>query len=255
MKKILLLLLFACTVILTFAQKEWYGGIDIGPKYDLFRVIKMGNSAGNAKLKIIGDVAAIAGLKLGVNLDKKYTFQTGIYKNDYKVKFDLISSKNNLLFDNELVNTLNTYMIPINLMRRYPLSNEKQVFTVGFGFSFLVNEKTDLTGQRQSDIQTVENNGIVIDEMKYRLYKHALAGGIFTGNLFAGLDIALFERMFFSIEVCGRLGLSGNDEFSIDAVETKDIADETTTFKISNNGGAVQFVLGFKYFFKTNTEE
>lgn len=255
MKKVVVIIFIFLNIGNAFAQKEWFGGIDIGPKYDHFRSEKTGNSAGNAKLKIIGDVAAIAGLKLGVNLDKKYTFQTGFYKNDYKVKFDLTSSKDNLLFDNELVNTMNTYMIPINVMRRYPLSNEKQVFIVGCGLSFLVNEKTDFTGQRQSDIQTVESNGIVVDEMQYRLYQHALAGGIFTGNLFAGLDIALFERMFFSIEVCGRLGLSGNDEFRLDAVETKDIAYETTTFKISNNGGAVQCVLGFKYFFRPNVDE
>ena len=255
MKTVAVIILMFLNIYSSFAQKEWYGGIDLGPKYDHFSSTKSGASVGNAKLKIITDVAALAGLKLGVNLDKKYSFQTGIYKNDYKVKFDLTSSKGNLLFDNQLVNTLNAYMIPINIMMRFPMQNQRQVFIIGGGVSLLVNEKTDFTGQRQSEIQTIESNGVIIDEMKYLLYQHALAGSIFTGNLTVGLDIAMFERMFFSFEVCGRLGLSGNDEFRLDAVETKDIAYETTTFKISNKGGAVQCLLGFKYFFKPNADE
>ena len=229
------------------AQKEWYFGLELGPKYDHFSTSRSGSSSSSAKLEIVRDIAATAGAKLGVNVDERYNFELGLYRNNYNVSMAMTSSMGNLLFEKELVNTLNTYMVPLSLNLHFPLANERQVFWFGGGLSLLMSPKTDFIGGYISPTKTLEANGSVVDQMQYNRYQHQLEGSIYTFNITTGLDVAIYENIFLSFNVTGRIGMAGTDSY---LVELNDNSGKAL-YKVSNNGTAIQTCIGFKYFFKT----
>lgn len=229
------------------AQKEWYFGLEIGPKYDHFKTTRSGSASSSAKIEIVKDMAATAGAKIGVNVDNRYNFELGLYRNNYNVGMALTSAKDNLLFEKELVNTLNSYMVPISFNLHFPLANNKQVFWFGGGLSLLLNPKTDFLGGYSSPTKTIESNGTVVDQLQYNRYQHQLEGSIYTFNLTTGLDVAIYENIFLSFNITGRIGIAGNDSY---LVELNDNSGKAL-YKVSNNGTALQTCIGFKYFFKT----
>lgn len=247
------LLIFFTTILWDHAnaQKEWYFGMQLGPKYDHFKKQKSGSSASSAVVDIEQNVGATAGLVAGINLDNKNTFETGIFRNNYVVNLSMTSSLDNRFFEKEVINTLNTYLIPLNFQRNFPLQSGKQVFWVNTGVSLLVGEKTDFTGSFKSETKVLEINGTVVDQMDYVRYSHLLEGSIYTWNLGAGIDISLFENVFLSWNLTGRLGIAGTDQF---LVELNDPAGKAV-YRIFNNGSALQTAVGFKYFMRPDDSE
>lgn len=234
-----------------WAQKEYYFGIQIGPKYDHFSLQKSGSSSSSASIDILGNMGATAGISAGINLDEKNTFETGIFRNNYVVNLAMTSSAGNQFFEKEVINTLNTYLIPLNFQRNFPLHSGKQVFWTGVGLAFLIGEKTDFVGSFKSETKVLEINGTTVDQMEYARYAHLLEGSIFTFNLNAGLDISLFENVFLSWGVAGRLGIAGNDQFLVELSDT----DGKAVYRIRNNGSALQTTVGFKYFMLADSSD
>jgi hypothetical protein len=250
MKNSLISLLFSLALLAANpaqAQKEWYFGMELGPKYDHFKTTRSGTSTSGAKLEVVRDIAATAGAKIGVNVDDRFNFELGLYRNNYNVAMAITSSAGNLLFEKELVNTLNTYMVPLSFNLHFPLANQKQVFWFGGGLSLLLSPKTDFLGAYSSPTKTLEANGSIVDQMQYNRYQHLLEGSIYTFNLTTGLDVAIYENIFLSLNITGRIGIAGTDSY---LVELNDNSGKSL-YKVSNNGTSIQSCFGFKYFFKT----
>jgi hypothetical protein len=250
MKRIYSLLILLWFAEFSYAQKEWYFGMNIGPKYDHFYKQKSGSSASDAKLDIAQSMGATAGIAVGLNMDEKNTFETGLYRNNYVVNLTMTSSLNNQFFDKEVVNTLNNYLVPINFQRNFPLHSGRQVFWAGAGVSLLIGEKTDFTGSFISETKVLETNGTVVDQMGYVRYSHLLEGSIYTFNVNAGLDISMFENVFLSWGVNGRLGIAGTDQFLVELTDPSGKA----VYKISNRGSSIQTTVGFKYFMRSDSK-
>jgi hypothetical protein len=250
MKNSIRIIIFSLTLLVAIpaqAQKEWYFGLEIGPKYDHFKTTRSGSSSSSAKLEVVKDIAATAGAKLGVNVDERYNFELGLYRNNYNVAMAMTSSAGNQFFDKELVNTLNTYMVPLSFNLHFPLANDRQVFWFGGGLSLLLSPKTDFLGGYSSPTKIIEANGSIADQMQYNRYQHQLEGSIYTFNLTTGLDVAIYENIFLSLNFTGRIGMAGTDSYLIELNDNSGKA----LYKISNNGTALQSCIGFKYFFKT----
>lgn len=227
-------------------KKEWYAGFDVGPKFDFYNLFRSKSSASSAHIRLINDVAATAGVRIGVNVDNRYNFETGIYRNNFVVNMQLSSAQGNVLFAKEQVNTLNSYLLPVNFNMHFPVVGSRQVFWVGGGLSMMLNPKTDFTGAYSSPVKTVESNGAITDQLQYNRYQHLLEGSIYTFNLNTGLDVSLFENFFLCLSLTGRLGIAGTDSYQ---VELNDFEGKKALYKISNNGSALQALVGFKYFF------
>lgn len=250
MKNSIITFLFSLAILVSNpaqAQKEWYFGLEIGPKYDHYSTSRSGSSSSSAKLEVVRDIAATAGAKLGVNVDSRFNFELGLYRNNYTVAMALTSSAGNLLFEKELVNTLNTYMVPLSFNLHFPMADQKKVFWFGGGLSLLLSPKTDFLGGYSSPTKTIEANGSTVDQMQYNRYQHQLEGSIYTFNLTTGLDVAIYENIFLSLNITGRIGIAGTDSY---LVELNDNAGKSL-YKVSSNGTALQSCFGFKYFFKT----
>ncbi len=230
------------------AQKEYYFGFSLGPKYDHYSLTKSGSSGGSSEVQIIKDVGAVAGITIGINLDTKNSFEAGIFRNNYVSKFSVKSSAGNTLFDKEVINTLNSYQVPLNFNHRIR-SGEKQIYWFGGGLSLLLNPKTDFLGSYSKTSELTNNNNQVIDKLTYTRYSHKMEGSIYCFNLQTGMDFAVAESIFLSIGLVGRLGIAGSDMFLI---ETED-SEGKGLFKISNNGSSGQILFGFKYFMNGNS--
>jgi hypothetical protein len=87
--------------------------------------------------------------------------------------------------------------------------------------------------------------------MVYVRYSHLLEGSIYTFNVNAGLDISMFENVFLSWGVNGRLGIAGTDQFLVELTDPSGKA----VYKISNRGSSIQTTVGFKYFMRSDSKE
>lgn len=242
MKKIFILLLLSIAFN-GFAQKEYYFGFGIGPKYDHYSLTRSASSVGASEVKIIKDIGAVAGITLGINLDSKNAFELGLFRNNYVSKFSISTSQNNLLFEKEVVNTLNTYLVPLCFNHRIR-SGEKQVFWFGGGLSLLLNPKTEFLGSFSKSNELTDVNNQVIDKLTYTRYQHKMEGSLYSFNVQTGMDFAVAESIFLSVGLTGRLGIAGSDMFLIETEDTEGKA----LFKVSNNGSSAQLIFGFKYF-------
>ena len=159
-----------------FAQNKTYLGFDIGRKYDIYQSIDNGDALYTEPFTC----CPVLGINLGQEINKTFTFETGIYLNSYGGGFGIngigYTGGNNFL----------AYQIPLRLKANLNIIEDKLrlVTTVGYTFAYNLNPGSTGSGSIIST-STSQSSGVMIDssivEYNYNVSQREYYGLLETG--------------------------------------------------------------------------
>ena len=85
-RKIFIILIISFVAQFASGQNDYYIGLDIGPKFDYYRLATGGTRPYHPSIKIYNQMAATFGV-VGWSfiVEERYQVEVGIYKSDYRV--------------------------------------------------------------------------------------------------------------------------------------------------------------------------
>ena len=113
-RKIFIILIISFVAQFASGQNDYYIGLDIGPKFDYYRLATGGTRPYHPSIKIYNQMAATFGVVGGAIVEERYQVEVGIYKSDYRVSVDLLTESGDVYFANTPINTFTSYMVPFN---------------------------------------------------------------------------------------------------------------------------------------------
>ena len=229
------------------AQREYFGGFDIGPKLDLYQLAS-GTKAYMPNMEVMNDMSAVAGLAGGVLVDNKFLIETGIFRSNFKTRLQLFDEIGRNYFYKDPVNTFDAYMIPVHFDFKLNSSNENWQFFAGLGFSTFIGSKISLQGIRVSGEEYIDPDQPELGFMQYTISGNELTGTIMAMNVNFKAWYSLNESLFFAFGVSGRYGTSGESLFDVNLVSPEGTSIRNTVY---SSGNALQANIGFRVFFDT----
>lgn len=211
---LVLMLVFSANQAHTQDVKEFYFGLDLGPKMDIYKHSRSSNQYKNS-VEVIPDIGANAGIIGGMKVNDEFLLEIGLYKNDYKMKLQYTSDQGNIFFRNTLIKTITSVGVPVSFNMKLKRGSPKHQWYVGAGFMPLMNVKTEQDIVFTSVVEEIQDDQRrVTDQLAYTVSEQKLAGSIVTANVSLRYNLMLTERMAFHIMGTARMGVSGRNEFS-----------------------------------------
>ena len=243
----LFILLVGFSVLASAQDKQFFIGLDIGPKFDQYRVESTGSKAYEPNLNISNPLAATFGVLGGIKIEDRIMVEAGIYKSDYRVNIELVAKDGSRHFSNTPINTFTSYMIPFNLnfIKSKQGKYEPQHFIFGTGFSLLARPRLGLEGRFYSVETPLDPLDLTKGLVSYEIYDNNFDADIVLLNLNAAYQYPINEDVNIHVGVNGRIGVAGKNFFKIDQ---KTPSNPTITNTISTSGSSLQLSIGFRYF-------
>lgn len=239
---------------LSLAQNKYYIGLDIGPKFDQYKLATGGSRPYSPSIEIRNQMAATFGVLGGVLMEDKLLFEAGIYKSDYRVHFDIINEQGNAYFYNTPVNTFTSYMIPFNFnfIKTSQGKYEPRHWIFGTGFSLLAGTKLGIRETFTSSPVLVDPLDASKGDISYVISNNGFDAKIIMLNLNLGYQYPINESVNINVSINSKLGIAGNNYFDI----THSTPDNPEVINsIFTTGTSLQFNIGFRYFLREVTED
>ncbi|MFT5725600.1 MAG: hypothetical protein ACI9JN_002726 [Bacteroidia bacterium] len=252
-KKITLALVCCLLSIYSSGQNDFYIGLDIGPKFDQYRLATGGTRPYHPSMKIYNPLAATFGIMGGIMLEDKYQVEIGIYKSDYRVNIDLLTENGDVFFANTPINTFTTYMIPFNFnaVKTWQGTYEPRHFIYGTGFTILAGTKMGLSETFVSPEVPINPLNSSEGSISYVISNNSFDAKIIMLNLNLGYQYPMNESVNINISMNSKIGIAGNNFFDITHKTPKHNAVKNSVY---TTGTSVQFNIGFRYFITEETE-
>ncbi|MBO6518353.1 MAG: hypothetical protein JJ975_17595 [Bacteroidia bacterium] len=254
-KLLILTLLFTCGMhATTRAQNVYYAGLEIGPKFDQYRLASGGNRPYSPSLSVSNQMAATFGILGGVKLEDRLLIEAGIYKSDYRVHIDVINEDGQRYFENTPINTFTSLMIPFNFnfIKTKQGKYEPQHLIIGTGFTLLANTKLGITETFVSPEILVDPFDVSKGTISYTVSNNQFDAKIFMLNLNLGYQYPINDFVNINVSMNTKLGVAGNNYFDI-THRTPDHAQVRNS--VFTSGTSIQFNIGFRYFFIEYVED
>jgi hypothetical protein len=233
--------------LLSAQTNQYYIGLDIGPKFDQYRIENTGAKAYTPNLNITNPMAATFGVLGGVKIEDKIMVEAGIYKSDYRVNIELVAKDGSKHFSNTPINTFTSYMVPfnVNFIKSKQGKYEPQHFIFGTGFSLLARPKLGLTGRFASVASPLDPLDLTKGLVSYEIYDNDFDADLVLLNVNAAYQYPINEDVNIHIGINGKIGVAGKNFFKIDQ---KTPNNPTITNTVSSTGSSIQISIGFRYF-------
>ncbi len=246
MMKHLTLLLFLLPSAVS-AQNSYFFGLDIGPKFDQYKLATGGTRPYDPSINLRNDIGAMFGVSFGVLVEDKLMLESGIYRSNFRAIFDIVNEGGQKYFINTPVNTFTSFMLPFNLNVRKPIGRSEGTYVhLGGGFSTYFGTKRGITEVFYSHAEPVDPENFNKGNIAYIIRDNDFDAQLITLNLHTSFHFPVNEVVSGSMSVTGRLGVAGNNYVDIEHA-TPDYASIKNSFFTSGSG--VQFLFGFRYSF------
>ncbi len=249
-KNVVTILFIFFTSTIANAQKQYYFGIDIGPKFDQYKLVKNSQQAFSPNIKIYNPLAATFGVLGGMMLEEKYQLEAGIYKSDFRVNIDLLTQSGDKFFVNTPINTFTSYMIPINfnVVKTWQGKYEPRHFIFGTGFTILANTKLGIAETFFSPEVPIDPQNSSAGAISYVISDNTIDGGMVMLNLNLAYRYPINESVNISVGMNSKIGVAGTNYFNI-SHSTPNFAPVKN--RLETKGSSVQFNIGFRYFLES----
>lgn len=233
------------------AQNQYYFGLDIGPKYDRYRLATGGTRPYAPSMQVRNDLGAFFGAVGGVILEEKFVMETGIYRSNFRAIFDLINEDGKRYFVNTPVNTFTAFMVPFIFSTRKAIGSSGTTFLhLGGGISTLIGSKMGITEVFYSHAEPIDPEDLSKGNIAYTILENTFNAKILTANLNASLFYPVNESVAAILTFSGRVGVAGNNYVDIEHF-TPDHQNVKNTIYTTGTGFQIQF--GFRYFLRSET--
>ena len=187
MKKLLtIILLFSSSLLV--AQNLHYFKINIGPKYESYKV------SGNEKVNALFHMDAGASIYLGKRFTENVYAEVGLLKNDYSAKFDVttmgLGSREYRWFYQDLYPTFSSTQVALNVGWRQPYS-QKISFYGSAGFQLFLSKKLRREGSQQHTRESTEE----VNGVKETIDLYTFSNGFEEGNVLFRADLGTFIKV------------------------------------------------------------
>lgn len=246
--RLLSIVFLICVSLMSYGQEErtYYVGLDIGPKFDIYRLASGGTQPYSPNIKIHNHLAATFGILGGVKLDNKLLIEAGVYKSDYRVNIDIIDEQGRAFFVNTPINTFTSYMIPFhfNGIRTKQGKYEPMHFIYGTGFTVLAGTKRGIKETYFSPEVPVDPLDVNQGFVSYQVSNNSFSAKIVLVNINLGYQYPINDYVNINLAMNSKVGVAGSNYF--------DIQHNTPNHKVTNSiftkGTSIQFNIGFRYF-------
>ena len=252
-KKIISILIFCTLANYSFGQNDYYFGLDIGPKFDQYRLATGGSRPYHPSIRLYNQMAATFGVIGGVMLEDKYQVEVGIYKSDYRVNIDLLTESGDVFFANTPINTFTTYMIPFNFnaVKTWQGEYEPRHFIYGTGVTMLAGTKMGLDETFFSPEVPINPLNASDGSISYVISNNSFDAKIVMLNINLGYQYPINESVNINVSMNSKLGIAGNNFFDITHKTPNHNAVKNSIY---TTGTSLQFNIGFRYFLGEETE-
>ena len=252
-KRSITVLVIVLSALSIKAQSRYYIGLDIGPKFDLYRLASSGARPFDNSIEIANPMAATFGVTGGVLTQEGYQLEAGIYKSDYRVNVTLFTEDGGAYFTNTPINTFTSYMIPFNFNRvkSWQGKYEPRHLIFGTGFTLLAFTKLGIEETYFSPQVPIDPNNLNQGNISYTITDNGFNAQVVMLNLNIGYQYPINESVNISISANPKLGIAGNNFFDITHTTPNHAAIRNSIF---TSGTSMQLNIGFRYFLDESTE-
>lgn len=252
-KKTLILLASLLLAFESYAQKEYYFGLDIGPKFDQYKLATGGTRPFHPSIHVYNQMAATFGILGGALIEERYQVEVGIYKSDYRVNIDLLTESGDVYFANTPINTFTTYMIPFNFnaVKTWQGKYEPRHFIYGTGVTMLAGTKMGLEETFYSPEVPINPLNATDGSISYVISNNSFDAKIVMLNINLGYQYPINESVNINVSMNSKLGIAGNNFFDITHKTPNHNAIKNSIY---TTGTSLQFNIGFRYFLGEETE-
>ena len=242
------IMIFVSIAILTtsaVAQNQYFFGLDIGPKVDIYRLATGGSRPYSPSFRVKNDMGALFGVSAGAIVEEKIMLETGLYRSNFRAVIEIVNEENQTYFRNTPVNTFTAWFLPFNFNFRKPMKNQKGGYLFGgFGASTLVGIKKGINEPYFSHGELVDPSDVNQGTIAYQINANAFDAKIVTINANGGVQYAINDQVFASAQLSLRMGVSGNNyvDFEHETPEQASVLNSIYT-----SGSGFQMQLGFRY--------
>lgn len=236
-----------------WAQKSYYIGLDIGPKFDQYKLATGGTRPYHPSINVYNQMAATFGVLGGALLEDKYQVELGIYKSDYRVNIDLLTENGDKYFANTPINTFTTYMIPFNFnaVKSWQGTYEPRYFIYGTGVTMLAGTKMGIEETFYSPEVPINPLNASDGSISYVISNNSFDAKIIMLNINLGYQYPINESVNINVSMNSKLGIAGNNFFDITHSTPN---HPSVRNSIYTTGTSLQFNIGFRYFLDPETE-
>lgn len=229
------------------AQRQYYIGLDIGPKFDQYKAEPSGSAPYTPNIKITNPLGATFGVVGGAILEDNYNFEVGIFKSDYKFHVDLIAPNGVTYFKNTPINTFTTYMIPVhfNKLHTWQGKYDKRCFVYGTGFTLLAGNNLGINETYTSPRIPINPLNSDEGEISYTVSDNVFDAKMIMLNLNLGYQYPINEFVNVNLSMNSKIGVAGSNFINISHSVPNTLPIRNT---ISSTGTSIQFNIGFRYF-------
>lgn len=237
----------------SFGQKEYYIGLDIGPKFDQYKLGTGGFRPYHPSINVYNQMAATFGILGGALIEERYQVEVGIYKSDYRVNIDLLTENGDIYFANTPINTFTTYMVPFNFnaVKTWQGKYEPRHFIYGTGVTMLAGTKMGLDETFYSPEVPINPLNASEGSISYVISNNSFDAKIVMLNINLGYQYPINESVNINVSMNSKLGIAGNNFFDI---THKTPNHNSVRNSIYTTGTSLQFNIGFRYFLGEETE-
>lgn len=241
MKKLLtIILLFSSSLLV--AQNLHYFKINIGPKYESYKV------SGNEKVNALFHMDAGASIYLGKRFTENVYAEVGLLKNDYSAKFDVttmgLGSREYRWFYQDLYPTFSSTQVALNVGWRQPYS-QKISFYGSAGFQLFLSKKLRREGSQQHTRESIEE----VNGVKETIDLYTFSNGFEEGNVLFRADLGTFIKvskfLFVDLGFTARSATDVINEFQIEYTSFSESEKKTATLR--THGAGFMLNVGVKY--------
>jgi len=252
-RKILIILILSVISQAATAQNDYYIGLDIGPKFDYYKLATGGARPYHPSIKIYNQMAATFGVVAGALVEEKYQVEVGIYKSDYRVNIDLLTESGDVYFANTPINTFTSYMIPFNFnaVKTWQGKYEPRHLIYGTGVTLLAGTKMGLTETFFSPEVPINPLNASAGSIAYVISDNTFDAKIVMLNLNISYQYPINEVVNINVGMNSKLGIAGNNYFDITHRTPNHASVKNSIF---TTGTSLQFNIGFRYFLDAEEE-
>ena len=231
--KFLLLLL----PFFSFGQNSTYLGIEIGPKFEVYRSTDNGNGLYTKPFFF----SPIYGLTVGQDINNTFTLETGFFVNNYGESFRIEGEGD--VFGYDASNALVAYLIPLRLKAQLNLLKDRLSLVTTIGYTFAINSDYGSSGSGSSFSSSTspQYNDSTRTEYVSNYSLKKTYGLIETG---LALDYKFKNSMILSLSANYLTGLSRVVETDV-KYWINDEPEQTGT--VFSNGDYFSLIIGLKY--------
>jgi hypothetical protein len=240
----ILLILITLSPFSTKAQSQYYFGLDLGPKMELYRLGE--SSVSYESLKIRPDIGAAAGIAGGVIQDDKFGIEVGLYRNNFRTKIEIFDEQGQSYFTNDLIATFSSVRVPVSFLFKHNTRLEQWQIFSGIGFTSFIGSKLDQQGFSTSPAQLVNPEDPSEGYLQYNLSENRLTGGLMAATIQFRTLYLINQQLHFFTGIYGRFGTSGSN--IIDISHYNSITNQTVKNSIYTRGNAWGVSMGFRFY-------